>query len=83
MEYLSYLFPTRCLPVFPAIPVDRWDMCDLSEAFDGFHASLKGSEALTIEGFTGGQQFFIAFGQNWASKSGTDIWRQIKRVQIW
>jgi putative endopeptidase len=44
------------------------DNAGIAAAFDGYHASLNGKPAPTQDGFTGDQQFFIAFGQNWASK---------------
>ena len=43
------------------------DVAGLAAAFDAFHASLKGSTAPKVDNFTGDQQFFIAFGQNWAT----------------
>ena len=43
------------------------DVAGLAAAFDAFHASLKGSAAPKVDKFTGDQQFFIAFAQNWAS----------------
>jgi len=44
------------------------DVAGISAAYDGYHASLKGKAAPVQHGFSGDQQFFIAFGQNWASK---------------
>jgi endothelin-converting enzyme/putative endopeptidase len=44
------------------------DVAGLSAAFDGYHASLGGKTAPVQDGFTGDQQFLIAFGQNWATK---------------
>ncbi|HKW68192.1 MAG TPA: M13-type metalloendopeptidase, partial [Terriglobales bacterium] len=44
------------------------DVAGISAAYDGYHASLKGQPAPVQEGFSGDQQFFIAFGQDWASK---------------
>jgi endothelin-converting enzyme/putative endopeptidase len=44
------------------------DVAGLAAAYDGFHASLKGRAAPMQAGFTGDQQFFIAFGQTWGSK---------------
>ncbi len=44
------------------------DVAGISAAYDGYHASLKGKAAPVQDGFSGDQQFFIAFGQNWASK---------------
>ena len=43
------------------------DVAGLAAAYDGFHASLKGAEAPKVDNFTGDQQFFIAFGQNWGA----------------
>ncbi|HTW30146.1 MAG TPA: M13 family metallopeptidase [Candidatus Sulfotelmatobacter sp.] len=44
------------------------DLGGVSAAYDGYRASLNGKEAPVEFGFTGDQQFFIAFGQNWAEK---------------
>jgi putative endopeptidase len=44
------------------------DVAGISAAYDGYHASLKGKPAPVQEGFSGDQQFFIAYGQDWASK---------------
>ena len=52
------------------------DVAGLSAAYDGYHASLAGKTAPTQEGFSGDQQFFIAFGQNYASKSREATLRQ-------
>ncbi len=43
------------------------DLGGISASYDGYRASLGGKEAEERDGFTGDQQFFIAFGQNWAS----------------
>ncbi|MGA7521692.1 MAG: M13 family metallopeptidase [Acidobacteriaceae bacterium] len=45
------------------------DLGGVAAAYDGYHASLHGQPAPVQDGFTGDQQFYIAFGQNWASKS--------------
>jgi len=47
---------------------DIADVAGLSAAYDGFHASRKGHAAPVQHGFTGDQQFFLAFGQNWGEK---------------
>jgi putative endopeptidase len=52
------------------------DLAGLSAAYDGYHAALMGKAAPTQDGFTGDQQFFIAFGQNWASKRREAALRQ-------
>jgi endothelin-converting enzyme/putative endopeptidase len=52
------------------------DVAGLSAAYDGYHAALEGKTAPTPDGFTGDQQFFIAFGQNWAHKERETVLRQ-------
>jgi len=44
------------------------DVAGLAAAYDGYRASLAGKTAPAQDGFSGDQQFFIAFGQNWGSK---------------
>jgi putative endopeptidase len=45
------------------------DVAGLSVAYDGYQASLAGRTALVQDGFSGDQQFFIAFAQNRATKT--------------
>jgi endothelin-converting enzyme/putative endopeptidase len=52
------------------------DVAGIAASYDGYHASLAGKTAPTQDGFSGDQQFFIAFGQNWASKSREAAARQ-------
>ena len=52
------------------------DLAGLSAAYDGYRASLAGKTAPTQDGFSGNQQFFIAFGQNWGSKTREAALRQ-------
>jgi putative endopeptidase len=52
------------------------DVAGLAAAFDAFHASLKGSPAPAVDKFSGDQQFFIAFAQNWASVTRDAALRQ-------
>jgi len=62
---------------FPDLPVNGQqtlaeniaDVAGLSAAYDGYRASLGGKSAPAQDGFSGDQQFFLAFGQNWASKA--------------
>jgi putative endopeptidase len=61
---------------FPDLPVngkqtlaeDIADVAGVSAAYDGYRASVKDNPSTDKHGFTADQQFFIAFGQNWASK---------------
>jgi putative endopeptidase len=41
----------------------------LAASYDGYRASYGGKEAPEVDGFTGDQQFYIAFAQNWGSKT--------------
>jgi putative endopeptidase len=52
------------------------DVAGIAAAYDGYHASLGGKPASVQDGFTGDQQFFIAFAQNWASKTRDNALRQ-------
>jgi predicted metalloendopeptidase len=45
------------------------DVAGIAAAYDGYHASLGGKPAPQQQGFSGDQQFFIAFGQDWGSKT--------------
>ncbi len=52
------------------------DVAGIAAAYDGYRASLKGGSAPSHDGFSGDQQFFIAFGQNWGSKMREALLRQ-------
>ncbi|QNM83183.1 M13 family metallopeptidase [Sphingomonas sabuli] len=52
------------------------DVAGLGAAYDAYRASLGGKEAPVIDGFTGDQRFFIAYGQAWASKLREETMRQ-------
>jgi endothelin-converting enzyme/putative endopeptidase len=52
------------------------DVAGLAASHDAYVASLGGKPAPAQDGFTGEQQFFIAFGQNWASKAREAMLRQ-------
>ena len=52
------------------------DVAGLNAAYDGFHASLHGAEAPVQDGFSGDQQFFIAFAQNYEGKARENALRQ-------
>jgi len=47
------------------------DVAGLATAFDGWQASLGGAAAPELAGFTGPQQFFVAYAQSWLTK-----WRE-------
>ena len=50
------------------IDEDIADLGGVAAAYEAYHDSLNGRPAPKIDGFTGDQQFFLAFGQNWSSK---------------
>ncbi len=52
------------------------DLGGIAAAYDGYIASLDGKPAPEQDGFTGDQQLFIAFGQNWGSKTRDAALRQ-------
>jgi endothelin-converting enzyme/putative endopeptidase len=52
------------------------DNAGISASFDAYHASLAGKSAPVQDGFSGDQQFFIAFGQNYGSKTREESLRQ-------
>lgn len=52
------------------------DNAGISAAYDGYHASLAGRPAPTQDGFSSDQQFFVAFAQNYGSKSRENTLRQ-------
>ena len=45
------------------------DVAGIAAAYDGYRASLAGKPAPEQQGFSGDQQFFIAFAQDWGSKT--------------
>ncbi|HEU4669443.1 MAG TPA: M13 family metallopeptidase [Dyella sp.] len=45
------------------------DVSGLTAALAAYHASLGGKPAPVIDGLTGDQRFFIAFGETWRSKT--------------
>jgi endothelin-converting enzyme/putative endopeptidase len=52
------------------------DVAGIAAAYDGYRASLSGKTAPVQRGLSGDQQFFIAFGQNWGSKTREAALRQ-------
>ncbi len=68
-QYDSYKpFPDLSVNGKQTIAENIADLGGISASYDGYHASLGGKPAPEQEGFTGDQQFFIAFGQNWGNK---------------
>lgn len=68
-QYDSYKpFPDLAVNGEQTLPEDIADVAGIAAAYDGYHASLGRNPAPEQGGFSGDQQFFIAFAQNWASK---------------
>jgi endothelin-converting enzyme/putative endopeptidase len=69
-QYDAYKpFPDLSVNGKQTLAEDIADIAGISAAYDGYQSSLKGKAPPIDHGFTGDQQFFIAFGQNYASKS--------------
>jgi putative endopeptidase len=76
-QYDTYKpFPDLAVNGKQTLAEDIADVAGVSAAYDGYRASLRGKSAPVEHGFTGDQQFFIAFGQNWASKARPAALRQ-------
>jgi putative endopeptidase len=69
-QYDTYKpFPDLSVNGKQTLAEDIADIAGISAAYDGYRSSLKGQSAPVVHGFTGDQQFFIAFAQGWASKT--------------
>ena len=53
------------------------DVAGIAAAFDAWKSSLEGAAAPSVAGFSGEQQFFLAFGQNWRGKVREPMARQL------
>jgi putative endopeptidase len=58
------------------------DNAGLAASYDAWHVSLGGKPAPLDQGLTGEQQFFLAFGQEWASKTREAAERQQILVDV-
>ena len=56
---------------------DIADVAGTGAAYEAYKSSLRGKAAPVINGLTGDQRFFLAFAQEWASKSRPEALRQI------
>ena len=69
-QYDSYRpFPDLSLNGRQTLAENIADLGGVTASYDGYHAALGSKAAPTVEGFSGDQQFFIAFGQAFRSKS--------------
>jgi putative endopeptidase len=68
-EYDAYeVFPGLHVNGKQTIDENIADLGGVAAAYDGYRASLHGAEAPAQDGFSGDEQFFIAYGQNWGEK---------------
>ena len=58
------------------------DLGGISPAYDAYRASLAGKTDPVQNGFTGDQQFFLAFAQSWCSKSSEAFLRQTVMTDV-
>ncbi len=76
-QYDAYRpFPDLAINGKQTLAEDIADVAGIAAAYDGYRASLGGKPAPQQSGFSGDQQFFIAFGQNWGSKTREAALRQ-------
>ena len=76
-QYDAYKpFPGLSVNGKQTLAEDIADVAGLAAAYDAFRATSDGKPAPVEDGFSGDQQFFIAFGQNWASKTREAAERQ-------
>lgn len=68
-QYDAYKpFPNLSLNGRQTLAENLADDAGLGAAYDAYKASLHGQTAPEQDGFTGDQQFYIAFAQSWAGK---------------
>ena len=76
-QYDTYKpFPDLSLNGKQTLAENIADVAGISASYDGYRASLTGKEAPVQDGFSGDQQFFIAFGQDYRAKSREAALRQ-------
>jgi putative endopeptidase len=69
-QYDTYKpFPDLSVNGKQTLAEDIADLAGISAAYDGYRATLAGKSAPVQAGFSGDQQFFIAFAQNWGGKT--------------
>ncbi len=76
-QYDTYKpFPDISLNGKQTLGEDIADVAGIAAAYDGYRAALGGNPAPSQDGLSGDQQFFVAFGQNWGSKTRDAALRQ-------
>ena len=76
-QYDAYRpFPDLALNGKQTLAENIADVAGLAASYDGYHAELAGKTAPEQAGFTGEQQFFLAYGQTRATKPREGALRQ-------
>jgi putative endopeptidase len=76
-QYDAYKpFPDLALNGKQTLAENIADVAGISAAYDGYLASIAGKAAPIENGFSGDQQFFLAFAGNWKSKERAAALRQ-------
>jgi putative endopeptidase len=69
-QYDTYKpFPDLALNGKQTLAENIADVAGIAAAYDGYRTSLAGKPASAQQGFSGDQQFFLAFAQDWGSKT--------------
>jgi putative endopeptidase len=61
-------FPDLAVRGQQTLGEDIADLAGLQASLDAYHLSLGGKPAPVVDGYTGDQQFFLAFAQSWRAK---------------
>jgi putative endopeptidase len=61
-------FPDLAVRGQQTLGEDIADLAGLQAALDAYHLSLGGKPAPVVDGYSGDQQFFLAFAQSWRAK---------------
>ena len=69
-------FPDACVKGEQTLSENIADVAGLSAAYDAYKASLGGKPAPVVDGYSGDQQFFLAFAQSWRNKTREAALRQ-------
>jgi putative endopeptidase len=82
-QYSSYHpFPDGAVNGQQTLGEDIADNAGLMASYDAWHVSLGGKPAPADKGYTGEQQFFLAFAQEWEVKTREEAERQQLLVDV-
>jgi putative endopeptidase len=82
-QYNAYkLFPDLAVNGQQTLGENIADNAGLAAAYDAWHTALNGKPAPADQGLTGEQEFFLGFGQEWATKTREAAARQQVLVDV-